>query len=262
MFKLIQNEFLKLHAKKGMYILIGVIALLEILGAIVLVKWGAAGSLSGSYLDFVIDFVSSGVGLIILFAMIFGITTASRTITDEFQKGTIKQLLIRPRKRITVLFSKYITVLLTMLFIVLASTLIAMIIGGIIMDGSKTELTLAIVLKTIVYQLVSPFFFATLSFFLANVFRKSVLPLIITLFFFFLQQPIKMMLMMLAKGSAKFVVLFHLNLNVYDGNKLINRGAEPPFTEFTFTTSLLLVAAYFVVLLVASSALFQKRDVL
>ena len=29
MFKLIQNEFLKLHAKKGMYILIGVIAALE-----------------------------------------------------------------------------------------------------------------------------------------------------------------------------------------------------------------------------------------
>ena len=47
----------------------------------------------------------------------------------------------------TVLFSKYITVLLTMLFIVFASTLIAMIIGLIVMDGSKTELTLGIVLK-------------------------------------------------------------------------------------------------------------------
>ena len=82
-----------------------------------------------------------------IFATIFGITTASRTITDEFQKGTIKQLLIRPRKRMTVLFSKYITVLLTMLFIVFASTLIAMIIGLIVMDGSKTELTLGIVLK-------------------------------------------------------------------------------------------------------------------
>lgn len=57
-------------------------------------------------------------------------------------------------------------------------------------------------------------------------------------------------------------MLFHLNLNVYDGNKLINRGAEPPFTEFTFTTSLLLVITYIVVLLIASSALFQKRDVL
>ncbi|WBO91931.1 ABC transporter permease [Bacillus tropicus] len=258
MFKLIQNEFLKLHAKKGMYILIGVIALLEILGAVVLAKWGEAGSLSGSYLDF----VSSDIGLIMIFATIFGITTASRIITDEFQKGTIKQLLIRPRKRMTVLFSKYITVLLTMLFIVFASTLIAMIIGLIVMDGSKTELTLGIVLKTILYQLLSPFFFATLAFFLANVFRKSVLPLIITMFLLFLQGAINMALMMFAKGVAKFVVFFHLDLRAYDSNKLISGGAEPTFTEFTFTTSLLLVAAYFVVLLVASSALFQKRDVL
>ena len=258
MFKLIQNEFLKLHAKKGMYILIGVIALLEILGAVVLAKWGEAGSLSGSYLDF----VSLDIGLIMIFTTIFGITTASRTITDEFQKGTIKQLLIRPRKRMTVLFSKYITVLLTMLFIVFASTLIAMIIGLIVMDGSKTELTLGIVLKTILYQLLSPFFFATLAFFLANVFRKSVLPLIITMFLLFLQGAINMALMMFAKGVAKFVVFFHLELRAYDSNKLISGGVEPTFTEFTFTTSLLLVAAYFVVLLVASSALFQKRDVL
>ncbi|HDR8182284.1 TPA: ABC transporter permease [Bacillus thuringiensis] len=258
MFKLIQNEFLKLHAKKGMYILIGVIAVLEILGVLAMLKWGDGSEFKGSYLDF----ASSDISLITLFATIFGITIASRMITDEFQKGTIKQLLIRPRKRMTVLFSKYITVLLTIVFIIFANMIISMIIGGIVMDGSKTELTLGIVMKSTLYQVLSPFFFATLAFFLANVFRKSVLPLIITLFFFFLQQPIKMMLMMLAKGSAKFVVLFHLNLNVYDGNKLINRGAEPPFTEFTFTTSLLLVAAYFVVLLVASSVLFQKRDVL
>ncbi|MDR4985573.1 ABC transporter permease [Bacillus cereus] len=258
MFKLIQNEFLKLHAKKGMYVLIGVIALLEVLGAVVMAKWGQAGSLSGSYLDF----VSSNIGLIMIFITIFGITIASRTITDEFQKGTIKQLLIRPRKRITVLFSKYITVLLTMLCIVFASTLIAMIIGGIVMDGSKTELTLAIVMKSTLYQLLSPFFFATLAFFLANVFRKSVLPLIITMFLFFLQGAINMVLIMFAKGVAKFVVFFHLNLSVYDGNKLVSGGMEPPFTEFTFITSLLLVIAYFAVLLVASSVLFQKRDVL
>ncbi|AOY14910.1 ABC transporter permease [Bacillus sp. ABP14] len=255
MLKLIQNEFLKLHAKKGMYILIGVIAVLEILGVLVMLKWGEGTEFKGSYLDF----ASSDIGLITLFTTIFGITIASRMITDEFQKGTIKQLLIRPRKRMTVLFSKYITVLLTIVFIIFANMIISMIIGGIVMDGSKTELTLGIVMKSTVYQVLSPLFFATLAFFLANVFRKSVLPLIITMFLFFLQGAINMMF---AKGVAKFVVFFHLNLSVYDSNKLVSGGAEPTFTEFTFTTSLLLVAVYFVVLLVASSALFQKRDVL
>ncbi|WP_243521248.1 ABC transporter permease [Bacillus pseudomycoides] len=258
MFKLIQNELLKLHAKKGMYILIGVIAALEVLGVLLLLKWGEAKDFNGTYLDF----TKSDIGLILLFATIFGITIASRTITEEFQKGTIKQLLIRPRKRIMILFSKYISVLITMLFIIFAGTLIAMIIGAIAMDGGKTDLTLGILLKSISYQLLAPFFFATLAFFLANVFRKSVLPLIITLFLFFLQGPINIVLMMFAKGIAKFVVFFHLNLSVYDSNKLISGGAEPPFIEFNFTTSLLLVLAYFVVLLAASSVLFQKRDVL
>ena len=128
-----------------------------------------------------------------------------------------------------------------MLFILLAGMLIAMIIGGIVMDGSKTELTLAIVVKSALYQLLSPFFFATLAFFLANVFRKSVLPLIITMFLFFLQGAINMVLIMFAKGVAKFVVFFHLDLRAYDSNKLVSGGMEPTFTEFTFTTSLLLV---------------------
>lgn len=130
------------------------------------------------------------------------------------------------------------------------------------MGGSKTELTIGIVMKSTLYQVLSPLFFATLAFFLANVFRKSVLPLIIKMFFFFLQGLINMVLMMFAKGVAKFVVFFHLDLRAYDSNKLISGGVEPTFTEFTFTTSLLLVAAYFVVLLVVSGALFQKRDVL
>ena len=81
-----------------------------------------------------------------------------------------------------------------------------MIIGGIVMDGSKTELTLGIVMKSTLYQLLS--LFATLAFFLANV--KSVLPLIITMFLFFLQGAINMVLIMFAKGVAKFVVFFHL----------------------------------------------------
>lgn len=61
MFKLIQNEFLKLHAKKGMYILIGVIAVLEILGVLAMLKWGDGSEFKGSYLDF----ASSDIGLII-----------------------------------------------------------------------------------------------------------------------------------------------------------------------------------------------------
>ncbi|MED2777957.1 ABC transporter permease [Bacillus thuringiensis] len=258
MFHLIQNECLKLHAKKGIYTLLSILVAIEIVGTLAMWKWGKGDEFKGSYLDY----VNAEIGLIVLFATIFGITLAARTLTDEFQKGTIKQLLIRPRKRVTILFSKYITVLLAMVCIICVGLFVSMLLGGLVMDHSYTEITLVVILKTIIYQFVSSVFFATVAFFLANIFRKSVLSLIITLFLYFLQSAITLLLLTFAKGVAKFIVFFHLNLAVYDRNPFINHGMAPTFSEFTFTTSLLLVMAYFVVLLVASSLLFQKRDVL
>lgn len=258
MINLIQNEFLKLHAKKGMYILVGVLALLEALAAVVLLKWGDPKDNVGSPLDYVFGDLS----LITLLATVFGITIASRMITEEFQHGTVKQLLIRPRKRITILLSKYITVLLTVVLVVIAGMLLSMVTGTIVMNGGKTELTLGVLLQEMLYQLVSPFFFVTIAFFLANIFRKSVLPLVITLFIFFLNGTISMLLTTFAEKYAKFFVFSHLDLSVYSNDPLSNGGLKPPFAQFDFTTSLLFVLAHFAVLLIASGVLFQKRDVL
>ncbi|MEH6889792.1 ABC transporter permease [Bacillus sp. JJ864] len=258
MMKLIQNEFLKLHAKKSMYILLVVLPVLEFAGAVIIKKWAP----SEMKIEGFIMFAEQHIGMIATFATIFGITLASRTITEEFQKGTIKQLLIRPRKRVMILFSKYITVLLAILLVCIASLLTAMLIGFIAFGGDSEVVTFAILLKRFAYNILPIFFYPTVAFLLANIFRKSVLPLIITLFFFFLDGSLKILLFQFAKGVAKYVVMFHLNLNVYDSNEFLNQGAKPMFSEFTFTTSLLFVLAHFVVLLVISSALFQRRDVL
>ncbi|TXR68246.1 ABC transporter permease [Bacillus sp. AR18-7] len=260
MIKLIQNEFLKLHAKKTIYILIGLLVLLEFVGAIILKKWASSEILMG--VNNPLDFALFSLNLIVMFTTIFGITAASRTISEEFQKGTIKQLLIRPKKRVSILLAKYITVLLSIVIIIIVSTITASLIGAIIMDGEKTELTLSIFTIQLIYSLPAPLFYATLSFFLANVFQKSILPLIISMFLFFLEESIKMLILSFAKGIAKYIVIFHLNLNVYDSRVIINGGDNPLFPEFTFTTSSLLILASFVVLLIISSVMFQKRDVL
>ncbi|CAG9611609.1 hypothetical protein BACCIP111899_00781 [Bacillus rhizoplanae] len=59
--------------------------------------------------------------MIATFTTIFGSGLASHTITEEFQKRTIKQLLIHPRKRLIVLLSKHITILLAVLLIALSA---------------------------------------------------------------------------------------------------------------------------------------------
>ncbi|HCF55078.1 MAG TPA: ABC transporter permease [Bacillus sp. (in: Bacteria)] len=260
MIKLIQNEFLKLHAQKTIYILMGVLVLLEGIIAIILKSLLSSNIPPGANTP--LGYASFLLPTIIMFTTIFGITIASRTITEEFQKGTIKQLLIRPKKRLSILFAKYITVLLSMVIIIIISTVTASLIGEIMMRGGKTELTPSIFIIKLLYMLPATFFYATLSFFLANVFRKSVLSLIISMFLFFIEGPILYLFMLYAQGIAKYIVLFHLNLNMYDSREIINEGATPLFSEFTLTTSSLFVLASFAVLLIASSVMFQKRDVL
>ena len=59
----------KIACEKGMYILIGVIAALEILGTLAMLKWGKGDEFKGSYLDY----ANSEIGLIVLFTTILGL---------------------------------------------------------------------------------------------------------------------------------------------------------------------------------------------
>lgn len=258
MFKLVKNEILKLHARKGTYMFIGFLVALEIVSVFAIRSWLPIKERFASYLSF----TNMTFEMVTTLVTIFGIALATRIISEEFQKGTIKQLLIRPRKRITILFSKYITTILTVIFSCFISLVVSMLIGFIIFGGEKEDLTIGMLLKIVTYKTLPILFYTTFSFFLANIFRKSVLPLIITLVILFSQSLINNILFKTFKEVAQFSVFSHLNLEMYDSNVLVNGGAKPLFTDFNFTTSLIFVIIHFGVLLIVSSTLFQKRDVL
>ena len=65
--------------------------------------------------------------------LVFTIMIAGSIVSDEFSRGTIKKLLTVPHKRSTILWSKYITVLLTIPIIVLFLLICELIIGGLIL---------------------------------------------------------------------------------------------------------------------------------
>ncbi|MED0987734.1 ABC transporter permease [Bacillus paramycoides] len=258
MFKLIKNEMLKLHARKSIYMFIGFLIALEVASVFAIRSWLPIKERFASY----VSFTNMTFGMVAGLVTIFGIVIATRIISDEFQKGTIKQLLIRPRKRITILFSKYITTILTVIFVCFISLVISILIGLIFFGGEKEDLTIRMLLKIVTYKTLPILFHTTFAFFLANVFRKSVLPLIITLVIFFLEGSINYILFKNFKEVAQFSVFSHLNLEMYDSNVLISDGTTPLFTNFNFTTSLIYIILHFAILLIVSSTLFQKRDVL
>ena len=68
--------------------------------------------------------------------IIFGILViACSIISDEFDKGTIKQLLIKPYSRNKIVLSKIIACLITLVFFIIVNELIALSVGFIFLKG-------------------------------------------------------------------------------------------------------------------------------
>ncbi len=65
--------------------------------------------------------------------LIFSIMIAGGIVSDEFNKGTIKSLLIVPHKRSKILLAKYISVLILILLIIGIFIVSELLIGGILM---------------------------------------------------------------------------------------------------------------------------------
>ncbi|XOS91496.1 ABC transporter permease [Brevibacillus laterosporus] len=124
---LIQNEIMKLNAKKQTVLFFSLLAVLVLLAGLI-GKFYATDMTSGiGYAGFSV-FMQIGLGFLIT---LFGLVTGSQILTDEYKEGTIKQLLIRPSSRTTILLSKYVTVLIMLvsatLFLMLFSSLVGLI---------------------------------------------------------------------------------------------------------------------------------------
>lgn len=66
-----------------------------------------------------------------LFIIITVVLIAGSIVSEEFNKGTIKLLLVRPYSRRKMLFAKFIVVILTVIFIMVAIGIMQFIVGGI-----------------------------------------------------------------------------------------------------------------------------------
>ena len=66
-----------------------------------------------------------------LFIIITIVLIAGAIVSEEFNKGTIKLLLVRPFSRAKILLAKFITVVITVLFIMVVTVILQFIVGGI-----------------------------------------------------------------------------------------------------------------------------------
>lgn len=214
------------------------------------------------------QFVSDNQYLLSLVTL-FTIIVAAGIIANEFKWGTIKLLLIRPISRSTVLFSKYISVLLfalwTLLFVLVLSFIVGAIFFGInsfdpqivINQGDSYQQVSVIgqIISAYGLKLVTLLMMATFAFMISAIFRQSALAIGTAIFLMFAGSSI--VGFFADHEWAKYILFANTDLIQYtDGYPfpLVVEG-------MTLGFSIIVLIVYYVIFLAITWLFFTKRDV-
>ncbi|CAM3863654.1 ABC transporter permease [Mesobacillus zeae] len=204
--------------------------------------------------------------LVTLFVVIVG----SANVSAEFSDGTIKQLLIRPHRRWSVLLSKYIAMVLYALMmvavLVVSGYLISIILCGnsdfnmkmyeMTLDGQKIAEAGPQFFMKILYLLPSLFVIMTIAFMLSTLFKSQALAVGIGIFVLFFSSTVGGLIVMLADKYtwAKFLIFPHLDLKIFAFQDKI-------MGNITLPMSLGILGVYYLIFIVVTFVFFQKRDI-
>ncbi len=204
---------------------------------------------------------SAGIGSIVV---LLTVIVAAGIVASEFSQGTIKMLLSRPVKRWKILTSKYLTVILFGILLMLIGFVVSIICAFLFFQsGSGQELVWngkevveASVWGNGLYMLLlsfgNVFVTATFAFMIGSVFRSSSLAIGLSLFIYFMGSTVVMILSQYE--IVKYIVFTHMDLTIYQSDFRIVEGMTMPF-------SLAVLAVYLVVFLIISYTTFIKRDI-
>lgn len=212
-------------------------------------------------------FVNDSTGLISLVGLLV-IIVASGIVANEFSKGTIKNLLIKPYKRWKILLAKYFTTIFFLVFMLAILFISSLILGWLLfgtgqdtssihlmyMNGKVVEQNIVIYLMiTYFFNSLSIFLLATMAFMISSVFRVSGLAIGISIFLLFTGDLVTNLL----AGKfewAKYILFANTNLMVYfDGT---------PYVEgMTIIFSIIMMLIYFLLFMVLAFSVFVRRDV-
>ena len=204
------------------------------------------------------------------FITLFTVIVCSANVSAEFSDGTIKQLLIRPHRRWSILLSKYVSVLLYSL-VMLSVLLLAGYIVGVLffgagdfnmksivytLDGQKEVAIGTQFFTSILYFLPSLLMVMTISFMLSTLFKSQALAVGIGIAVLFFSSVLGGIIVFLAEKFTwvKYLIFPHLDLTVYALQDTI-------LQDVTIAVSLTILLVYYVIFMALTFLFFQKRDV-
>jgi ABC-2 type transport system permease protein len=193
---------------------------------------------------------------LLLVVQIFCLVIAGDIVSNEFSRGTIKLLLIRPIKRRTILLSKYVTVIVWALLLTTAHFLFSSLLGILWFYDSFFELTMNffVVAGAYVLRFIEMILICSLAFTLSVITRSSSFAIGLTIFLTFSSNTLMILLNERGMEWGKYFLLANTDLQQYF-------FATPPFEGMTFGFSIIVNVIYLAVFSLASVFVFNKRDV-
>ena len=207
-----------------------------------------------------------GIFLIVVVVMIAG-----TIVSEEFNKGTIKLLLVKPYTRNKILMAKAITTLIMIIFVIAVTLVMQILIGGIIFGfDSLSEPVVAYNFNTntmeemnifanlgvqTLTQLPMIILLATLAFAISTLFTNSTLAITISLLGYMAASIINQLAMAYNLEFMKYFVTMNWDLSIYAN------GALPYMQGMSMTMSIIICVVYFLIMMIPTFIVFKKRNI-
>ena len=207
-----------------------------------------------------------GIFLIVVVVMIAG-----TIVSEEFNKGTIKLLLVKPYTRNKILMAKAITTLIMIIFIIVVTLVMQILIGGIIFGfDSLSEPVVAYNFNTntmeemnifanlgvqTLTQLPMIILLATLAFAISTLFTNSTLAITISLLGYMAASIINQLAIGYDLQFMKYFVTMNWDLSIYAN------GALPYMEGMSMTMSIIICVVYFLIMMIPTFIVFKKRNI-
>ncbi len=206
-----------------------------------------------------------------LFIIVIVIMIAGTIVSEEFNKGTIKLLLIKPYNRNKILLSKFITVLIITIFAIIVILGMELIVGGIVFgfESLQTpvvvynfntnmiqEINIFAYLGTqVVMILPSVILLATLSFALSTIFTNSPVAIALPLLGYMGVTVINQLAIQYNIEFLKYFVTLNWDFTQYlYGGMPLMQGLTPIF-------SAIICIAYFLIMIIPTFIIFKKKNI-
>ena len=213
-------------------------------------------------------FLESGYGLFIILTVVL---ISGAIVSEDFNKGTIKLLLVRPYSRIKILMAKFVVVLLTIIITMLIIAILQLIIGGIFFGFSslktpvveynyKTETLIEInifkkVAMTAVEILPEYILLGTLAFSLSTIFTNSALAIIVSMVGYLVSNTINSLAIYYNVKWLKYFVTLNWDFTQFEYGKLAKMEG------ITSTFSIAICIVYFAIMLITAITVFKKKNI-